>query len=140
VRTASVAARCSQDTPRPRSAEMRSCFSEKSSSPWVVGAGLTWYAACLPGDSIDRTTHLTGEYTRLEDELETQKINLKDINDFLSNELKAKETYCNELEKSLLDLEQTGEAEKAKFESEKTRMLEEFREREHDLQVRVRAR
>jgi len=91
----------------------------------------------VPGDSVDRTTHLTGEYTRLEDELETQKINLRDINEFLSNELKAKETYCNELEKQMLDLEQTGEAEKAKFESEKTRMLEEFREREHDLQVRV---
>lgn len=64
---------------------------------------------------------------------------MKDINDFLSNELKAKETYCNELEKSMLDLEQTNEAEKATFESEKTRMLDEFREREHDLQVRARS-
>eukprot|EP00959_Pyramimonas_sp_CCMP1952_P332441 6961446-Pyramimonas_sp.AAC.1 len=47
-----------------------------------------------PPCSEHRATHLTGEYTRLNDELESQKSNLKDIDEYLTNELKAKENYC----------------------------------------------
>jgi hypothetical protein len=36
----------------------------------------------------------------------------------------------------MMDLEQSLEAEKATFETEKTKMAEQFRDREEDLQVR----
>lgn len=89
------------------------------------------------GKYIDRTTHLTGEYTRLNDELETQKLNLKDINEFLTNELKAKETYCSDLEKQHQELETLLEAEKQNGEDERKKLQADFEERLDALQEEI---
>eukprot|EP00238_Polyblepharides_amylifera_P010930 CAMPEP_0196590072 /NCGR_PEP_ID=MMETSP1081-20130531/65461_1 /TAXON_ID=36882 /ORGANISM="Pyramimonas amylifera, Strain CCMP720" /LENGTH=518 /DNA_ID=CAMNT_0041913055 /DNA_START=52 /DNA_END=1605 /DNA_ORIENTATION=+ len=89
------------------------------------------------GKYVDRTTHLTGEYTRLSDELETQKINLKDINEFLTNELKAKETYCVDLERRGQELEQLLEQERLNAENERKKAATESQEREAALKKEI---
>mmetsp|Transcript_26507 Transcript_26507/g.50366 ORF Transcript_26507/g.50366 Transcript_26507/m.50366 type:complete len:539 (+) Transcript_26507:469-2085(+) len=89
------------------------------------------------GKYIDRTTHLTGEYTRLSDELETQKINLKDINEFLTNELKAKESYCLDLEQQAADLEAGLEQERAASLAQRQKLQQDHEERLEALQLDI---
>eukprot|EP00240_Pyramimonas_obovata_P004772 CAMPEP_0118924344 /NCGR_PEP_ID=MMETSP1169-20130426/2521_1 /TAXON_ID=36882 /ORGANISM="Pyramimonas obovata, Strain CCMP722" /LENGTH=416 /DNA_ID=CAMNT_0006865445 /DNA_START=354 /DNA_END=1601 /DNA_ORIENTATION=+ len=85
------------------------------------------------GKYENRATHLTGEYTRLNNELDSQKSNLKDIDEFLTNELKAKETYCADLEKQTLELEALLTKEQANAAADKKKLTQELKDREQAL-------
>mmetsp|Transcript_46176 Transcript_46176/g.76941 ORF Transcript_46176/g.76941 Transcript_46176/m.76941 type:complete len:534 (-) Transcript_46176:917-2518(-) len=89
------------------------------------------------GKYENRTAHLTGEYTRLAEELESQKLNLKDINGYLTNELAAKDAYCMDLERQTVDFENSLEQERANALASNQKMLQEMKDKEEALREEI---
>eukprot|EP00239_Pterosperma_sp_CCMP1384_P004132 CAMPEP_0197853914 /NCGR_PEP_ID=MMETSP1438-20131217/23662_1 /TAXON_ID=1461541 /ORGANISM="Pterosperma sp., Strain CCMP1384" /LENGTH=510 /DNA_ID=CAMNT_0043468489 /DNA_START=481 /DNA_END=2010 /DNA_ORIENTATION=- len=88
---------------------------------------------------LDKTDHLSGENVRLSDELETQKINLKDINEFLTNELKAKEISHAALEQRVAQLEADLELAQQSFNKQVEDLKAEFLQKEDALRDEISA-
>ncbi|KXZ48884.1 hypothetical protein GPECTOR_24g173 [Gonium pectorale] len=89
---------------------------------------------------------LAVDVVRLQDELETQKLNLRDINEFLTNELKARslttsalESKVSELNGLLEEVRRSHEAALARLRADKDRELErlEGAVREHERKARI---
>ena len=55
------------------------------------------------------------ENIKLSEELETQKSNLRDINEFLTNELKARLLTTTDLEGKIAEMEKKHSTEKAQY-------------------------
>lgn len=89
------------------------------------------------GKYLDNNDHLTGENTRLADELETQKINLKDISEFLTNELKAKELSHSALEQRVIQLEEELLAANAGFVEQVDKLKANFEASEEALKEQI---
>ena len=81
------------------------------------------------GTTQKRGDELETENKELHEEVETQKSKLEDINEFLTNELKAKDKFITDLEQKVLALEQTIENLKSDSKDELGR-LEEVKEQE----------
>ncbi|GFR49769.1 hypothetical protein Agub_g11933, partial [Astrephomene gubernaculifera] len=86
------------------------------------------------------------DVVKLSDELETQKLNLRDINEFLTNELKARsltttalEAKVAELNTLLEDVKKSHEAALSRLRSDKDRDIERLEAvvREHDRKARI---
>lgn len=58
------------------------------------------------------------ENIKLSEELDSQKTSLKDINEFLTNELKARSVTTSALEKTIAELEEKLEDQKSSYEVE----------------------
>lgn len=56
------------------------------------------------------------ENIKLSEELDSQKASLKDINEFLTNELKARSVTTSALEKTIAELEEKLEEQKGSYE------------------------
>ena len=81
----------------------------------------------------DRGDALLRDNLRLNDELETQQENLKDINAFLTNELTSKEAQLLNLEQEHAALEKLHEDTKAKYEADIVQMKGEWAKKEEEL-------
>lgn len=73
----------------------------------LVGPMLPTFAECCRYQ--EQGEKLQVDNFRLSDELEAQKVNLKDINEFLTNELKARSLTTSALEEKVLELTQKME-------------------------------